>query len=76
MGPIRDMIACNAQTSADQWDESKIRQVNFQDFVAAMKNVKTSVSPEEIVRYKECNKTFGSFDIPETDYILLQLVSI
>jgi SpoVK/Ycf46/Vps4 family AAA+-type ATPase len=67
MGPIREMIAKNSQIEADQWDEKNIREVNLEDFTLALKNVKSSVGPEEIVRYKEWNKTFGSFDIIDKD---------
>jgi SpoVK/Ycf46/Vps4 family AAA+-type ATPase len=67
MGPIRDMILSNSNIEADQWDESKIRDVHLKDFVKALKNVKSSVSPDEIIRYKEWNKTFGSFDIVDKD---------
>jgi SpoVK/Ycf46/Vps4 family AAA+-type ATPase len=67
MGPIRDLITNNPEVEADQWDQANIRQVDLRDFEMALKNVKSSVGPEEIVRYKEWNKTFGSFDIVDQD---------
>lgn len=67
MGPIRDMISENAGLDADLWDQSKIRPVDLRDFEMAIKNVKSSVGAQEIVRYKEWNKTFGSFDIVDPD---------
>ena len=65
MGPIRDMISLNAEENAENWDEKQIRKVVKDDFIKALKNVKSSVSPSEIVRYREWNTVFGSFDIKD-----------
>jgi SpoVK/Ycf46/Vps4 family AAA+-type ATPase len=61
------MIAENCGENAENWNENNIRQVILKDFELALKNVKTSVSPEEIVRYKEWNAIFGSFDIKDEE---------
>ena len=67
MGPIRDMISLNAEENAENWDEKQIRKVVKDDFIKALKNVKSSVSPSEIVRYREWNTVFGSFDIKDEE---------
>ena len=68
MGPIREWITKNEGIDvAEKWDENQIRPVKLVDFLAALKSVKSSVGPTEIVRYKDWNSVFGTFQIPDHD---------
>ena len=68
MGPIRKWITENERNGpAENWDKNQILPVKFVDFLEALKSVKSSVGPTEIVRYKEWNSTFGTFQIQDQD---------
>jgi SpoVK/Ycf46/Vps4 family AAA+-type ATPase len=54
--PIREMDASGAIRDK----EVSARAVNLQDFLEALKNVRSVVSPEEQARYIEWDNTHGS----------------
>jgi fidgetin-like protein 1 len=56
-GPLREQGRAIASVAA-----ADIRPVQKKDFSAALKRVRPSVAPSEVVRYEKFNELFGSFN--------------
>lgn len=65
MGPIRDLMGVVGIQNCQDWNIEEIRPLKINDLMNSLQRVKTSVSPDEIVRYKIWNQQFGLFDIAE-----------
>ena len=57
MQPIRELDSTGKITDPS----AKVRPVNMQDFLAAIKRVRPVVSPDELNRFKELNDEFGAY---------------
>jgi len=60
MGPVRELQKQNPGISLPQIDNNTLRSLHFQDFVASLKAMKSSVAPEECRQFEEWNKKFGT----------------
>lgn len=67
MGPVREMIESGNQASFLNLELKSLRPVYYKDFCNALKQIKSSVSPDEIERYKSWNDKFGQFEVDEID---------
>ncbi|CAF0714983.1 unnamed protein product [Brachionus calyciflorus] len=58
IGPIRTLSGMIETVELDQ-----VREINFQDFMDAMQQVRASVSPDDLDAYVKWNNSFGSVPI-------------
>lgn len=63
-GPIRDLTSNSLDIH--NLDCSQVRPINLTDFHAAMFQVRSSVSSEDLAQYQDWNKRYGSFPYGET----------
>ena len=63
MVALRDFLNSHKGVDCQDWDSNQMRKVNMQDFYKALKGIKSSVIPDEIIRYKT-RSTFGLFLAP------------
>jgi len=54
-------------TNISNMSSTDIRPINKDDFLAAIRLVKATVSEKDLTGYLDWNSKFGSFEISETD---------
>jgi len=65
-GPIRELTMAG-EVKIGQVQETSVRPISVADFTSALRQVRPSVSPNDLDQYLDWNTSFGSFPIPSFD---------